>query len=158
MKLDFNVFERNGELPFHEKIVSEVSAEFLHGILEEVKNDSYYEPIIKEGYGEDWAYDEVEYFETLKGEEVEGWLIYASKQFDKATISGDLELIKQIFLTNKGQFFIYFTVYENRYCEECDQTHSTIHRVLAEDQKLNLKETKSILNEILCTIGDFPVF
>ncbi len=54
----------------------------------------------------------------------------------------------EVFLTEEGNLMKFYTIRESRFCQECKQTHTRLHRMVAKDQELDDDELDAVLNNI----------
>jgi hypothetical protein len=76
-------------------------------------------------------------------------MVLYSEEFYDLTLEGDVDFCMEVFLTDKGKLLKFYTIRESRYCQNCQQTHTRLHRMIARDQSLDEDELDAILNNFL---------
>lgn len=109
-------------------------------------------PICKSASG-DWEDDECEYYLDDNGDVLMGYLAYEWEEFCEEGFDGDMEVIKQIFITPESKCTVFYTTLENHYCGCCDEVHSKLSRIFSKDQSLTPDETEDILYQLLIELN-----
>lgn len=110
-------------------------------------------PISKNASGDDWEYDDGEYYLDDNGEVLMGHLVYKEEEFFQEGIDGDIAVIKQIFINPESECLVFYTTVEENYCGSCEKTHCRLNRILPADQSLSPVETEEVLCQLLFEIN-----
>ncbi|MBL5768653.1 hypothetical protein B5V88_10465 [Heyndrickxia sporothermodurans] len=108
----------------------------------------WFPPIFEDGYGKNEQYDEGDYFQKADGALLRGRLVFYSGEFCDQTVNGNVDFSMEVFLTGEGELLKFYTIRESRYCQDCQETHTRLHRMVAKDQSLMEDELDAILNNI----------
>lgn len=68
--------------------------------------------------------------------------------------NGDVDFSMEVFLTGEGELLKFYTIRESRYCQDCQESHTRLRRMVAKDQSLMEDELDAILNNISVDLGN----
>ena len=121
----------------------------LRKTINEAKSSLLFPPIYEDDYGvEDVHYDEGTFFQTQDEIPLYGRMVFYSGEFYDLTMNGDVDFSMEVFVTDEGNLLKFYTIKESRFCLECQQTHTRLHRMVAMDQVLNDDQLDAILNNL----------
>jgi hypothetical protein len=141
--------EKNNFLTMGEKI---------EGLLIKGQNTLEFEPIPKNATGDDWNYDDKEFYIGNRSDVLMGYLLYNSEEFHEEGMDGNIEIDKEIYLTDEGRILVVYEVTEYDYCQSCEKVHCRSHRIIARDQSLSNEEAVAVLNELCIELDEEPMF
>lgn len=120
----------------------------LNKVIEDAMKSLWFPPIFEDGYGKNGQYVEGDYFQKADGTILRGRLVFYSGEFYDQTVDGDVAFCMEVFLSGEGELLKFYTISESRYCQDCQETHTRLHRMVAKDQALKEDELDAILNNI----------
>lgn len=132
--------------------------EVIDNLLLKAQKNLNFEPISKNAKGDDWDYDDGEFYVGEDGEVVMGYSLYSSEVFHEEGLEGNVEIEKEIFLTEEGGLRVVYTVTEYDYCRSCEKVHCRLHRIIAKDQSLSAEEAEAVLNQLSFELDEDPLF
>ncbi|MBD8069760.1 MULTISPECIES: hypothetical protein [Bacillaceae] len=153
-----NVVKFDNYQTAEEKDNSLTMEETIERLLINGQNNLEFEPVPKNATGDDWNYDEEEFYIGNDGDVLMGYLLYNSEEFQQEGIDGNIEMEKEIFLTEEGRLLVVFAVTEYDYCPSCEKVHCRLHRIIAQDQSLSNEEAVAVLNELCIELDEEPMF
>lgn len=109
--------------------------------------------ILQEGYREFEHIEDCRFFDKKDGTYLKGYCLLSTSNAIERRAEEKLSCKKEIYLMDNGTFQKFYIATETLFCNKCNELHSYIHRVVAEDQRLSIDELHEIVEFITSSIN-----
>jgi len=101
-------------------------------VIEAAVKSLWFPSIFEDGYGKT-EYGEEDYFQKADGAVLIRRLDLYSGEFYYQIVNGDVDFSVEIYLTDEFEPLLIYTIRVSHCCQECQETHTRLHRMVVKD-------------------------